>query len=72
MATEPSWIMMPWSWALRLMCPIMGVHPNGTALAANDALLSTSVIPAGILISLLFFIAASMLTAFWFSKREVR
>ena len=72
MATEPSWILMPWSWALRLMCPIIGVHPNGTALMANDSLLSTSVIPAGILISLLFFIAASMLTAFWFSKREVR
>ena len=72
MATESSWIMIPWCWALRLMCPIIKVHPNGTALIANDPLLSASVIPTGIFVSLLFFVVGSLLTAIWFSKKEVR
>ncbi|MRN53175.1 lantibiotic immunity ABC transporter MutE/EpiE family permease subunit [Paenibacillus monticola] len=72
MSTESSWIMIPWSWGLRLMCPIIGVHPNGTTLPANDPLLNSSVIPMGIMISLVFFVVMSLLTAIWFSKREAR
>lgn len=71
-ASESSWIMIPWSWALRLMCPIIGVHPNGTVLPANNQLLNASVIPIGIIVSLVFLAIMSLLTAIWFSKREAR
>lgn len=31
-APHPYWIAVPWSWATRLMCPVIGVHPNGMVL----------------------------------------
>lgn len=45
-ASSPTstWILMPWSWPLRLMCPIVKVHPNGVALQNGDLLMNTSVI----------------------------
>jgi len=71
-APKSSWVFVPWSWPLRLMCPIIGVHPNGVPLEASDPLLNPSVIPPGIVISLVFFVITAILTAIWFSKREVR
>ncbi|MGG1314745.1 lantibiotic immunity ABC transporter MutE/EpiE family permease subunit [Cohnella laeviribosi] len=71
-APEPYWLAVPWSWPLRLMCPVIGVHPNGVHLQPGDPLLSASVIPAGIAVSLLFFAATAALTAVWFAQREVR
>lgn len=70
MAAEAGWTLMPWSWPLRLMCPIVGVHPNGTPLPLHDPLRSAAVIPAGLAGSLLLFAGASWLTAVWFSRRE--
>ncbi|OMD79788.1 lantibiotic immunity ABC transporter MutE/EpiE family permease subunit [Paenibacillus odorifer] len=71
-ADQPSWIYVPWSWALRLMCPIVGVRPNGVALSAQDALRDSSVILPGIVVSLVFFLVTLTLTSCWFSRREVR
>lgn len=31
-APHPYWIAVPWSWATRLSCPVIGVHPNGMVL----------------------------------------
>ena len=64
------WIFCPWSWASRLMCPTIGVHPNGIVLSAGDGLLDAGVIPVGILVSLVVFVVLSMLTALWFERRE--
>lgn len=71
-APKPYWFCLPWSWATRLMCPIIGVQPNGLLLEAADPLRNASVLPVGILLSLLVFIAATAVTAIWFSKREVK
>ncbi|OKP98270.1 lantibiotic immunity ABC transporter MutE/EpiE family permease subunit [Paenibacillus sp. P46E] len=71
-APGPHWLYVPWSWALRLMCPVAGVHPNGVPLETGDPLLDTSVIPAGIAVSLLFFAASSWLTGVWFDRKEVK
>lgn len=70
LAAKSNWFILPFSYSLRLMCPIMGVHPNGTALPADATLRNPSVIPEGILLSLLFFTAMTLLTAFWFTKRR--
>lgn len=71
-ASESWWIFVPWSWPVRLMAPIIGVHPNGVSLEAGDPLLSASVVPIGIVVSLVFFAVTAVLTAGWFAKREVR
>lgn len=71
MAPEPQWIYIPWSWSLRLMCPIIGVHPNGTPLESSSALLDSSVIVIGITVSIVFFIILSLVTALWFTNKEV-
>lgn len=71
-ADQPYWFFIPWSWAIRLMCPVIGVHPNGILLGADDPLLDHSVIPIGIIASLLWLALSSVLTSYWFSRREVR
>jgi ABC-2 type transport system permease protein len=62
---------IPWSWGMRLMSPIVGVHPNGVPLKEGNPLLDPSVIPTGILASIVIFVLLSLVTAFWFSRKEV-
>jgi ABC-2 type transport system permease protein len=71
-APESYWIAVPWSWPTRLMAPVIGVHPNGVPLAPGDPLRDASVIPAGILASLLFLVLTAALTAWRFAGKEVR
>ena len=65
------WIVCPWSYATRLMCPIIGVHPNGVVLDSSNPLLDTSVIPLGIIVSIVVLTLAVCLTGFWFSRKEL-
>lgn len=67
-ASKSYWVAVPWSWSIRLMCPIIGVHPNGILLEDNDPLLDMSVIPTGIILSLIIFITIIFISAFWFNK----
>lgn len=71
-APKSSWVIVPWSWATRLMCPLIGVHPNGSFLAKEDSLMDISVIPVGIFVSLVCFIVVTIVTAKWFERREIR
>jgi ABC-2 type transport system permease protein len=71
-AANSYWVYVPWSWSTRLMCPIIGVHPNGTLLDASDPLRDSSVIPIGITLGVVAFIIFTVLTSIWFSKREVK
>ena len=64
------WIICPWSWATRLMCPVIGVHPNGTMLSDSDPLLSCTAIPLGIVVSLAALAVFTLFTTVWFTKRE--
>lgn len=70
-AAGPYWIYVPWSWTTRLMSPIIGVHPNGTLLESTSPLLDASVIPKGIIVSIVSLIIFTYITAGWFKKREV-
>ncbi|WMJ15927.1 lantibiotic immunity ABC transporter MutE/EpiE family permease subunit [Geobacillus proteiniphilus] len=71
MAAQPYWLFIPWSWGMRMMCPIVGVHPNGVPLEKGNPLLDPSVIPIGLTIALVMFLLLSFLTAVWFSRKEV-
>ncbi len=66
------WFVDPWSWGTRMMCPIIGVHPNGTLLLNSSPLWNPSVLLAGLILSLAAFIVITLVTARWFSRREVR
>ncbi|KYD26333.1 hypothetical protein B4113_1111 [Geobacillus sp. B4113_201601] len=70
-ATTPYWLFIPWSWGMRLMCPIVGVHPNGVPLKTGDPLSDPSVIPIGLAMALAMFLLLSFLTAVWFARKEV-
>jgi lantibiotic transport system permease protein len=72
MAPESWWFFNPYSIATRIMSPIIGVHPNGVILPAQDSLRDPSVIWIGILLSFLYFIVFSFLSGMWFLKREVK
>jgi ABC-2 type transport system permease protein len=71
-AANSYWVYVPWSWSTRLMCPIIGVHPNGTLLDASDPLRDSSVIPIGITLGVAAFIIFTVLTSIWFNTREVK
>ncbi|KAF0993645.1 lantibiotic immunity ABC transporter MutE/EpiE family permease subunit [Geobacillus sp. TFV-3] len=71
MATKPYWLFIPWSWGMRLMCPIVKVHPNGVPLEKESPLLDPSVIPIGLVTAMAVFLLLSFVTAFWFSRKEV-
>lgn len=71
-ATESFWWICPYSWAMRLMCPVLGVLPNGTLAPHGDALLNPIVIPIGIVLSIALFLLLLAVTANWFTNQEAK
>lgn len=66
------WWALPSAIPIRLMCPVLGIMPNGLLAPEGSKLLDTSVILPGILISLAWFALMSRLTIFWFERRVVK
>ncbi|WP_312941979.1 lantibiotic immunity ABC transporter MutE/EpiE family permease subunit [Oscillibacter sp.] len=71
-ATESFWWACPYSWTTRLMCPVLGILPNGTLAPQGDALLNPGVIPLGIVLSIALFLLLLATTAKWFQRQEVK
>lgn len=71
-ATEDFWWTCPYSWATRLMCPVLGILPNGTLALHGDALLNPGVLPIGIALSVALFLLLLAVTANWFQRQEVK
>ncbi|MFT5871526.1 MAG: lantibiotic protection ABC transporter MutE/EpiE family permease subunit [Clostridium sp.] len=65
------WWISPYSWTSRIMCPILGILPNGTLAEIGSPMLNHSVIPIGIILSLILFALLLIVTANWFKKQEV-
>ncbi len=70
--TEDFWWACPYSWTMRLMCPVLGILPNGTLALQDDALLNPSVLPIGIALSAVLFLLLLTVTANWFQRQEVK
>ncbi len=70
--TKSFWWICPYSWATRLMCPVLGILPNGNPALHGDALLNPGVVPIGITLSIALFAVLLTVTANWFSKQEVK
>ena len=66
------WWVVPSSIPVRLMCPVMGLLPNGLGVPAGSELLDTDVILPGVLLSLAWFVIILVLFLRWFDQREVK
>ena len=63
---------VPFAIPSRLMCPIVGVMPNGLPVQPNSPLEDTSVIFLGVFITIALYIVFSLLTTLWFDRSEVK
>ncbi|KOS62741.1 lantibiotic immunity ABC transporter MutE/EpiE family permease subunit [Lysinibacillus agricola] len=66
------WYSVPYAITARLICPTLGILPNGLLVPEGSPLLSMSVIVPGLLIALAWFALISYFTARWFQKREAK
>ena len=66
------WWIFPPSIPIRLMCPTLGLLPNGLPIPDGSELLNVNVILPGILLSLVCFIICTILFEIWFEKMEVK
>lgn len=72
MAVKHYWFFVPWSLSLRMLSPILKVHPNGIPLKANDVLLNPSVIQIGLFVSVIYFLTFTFLSSLWFQKEVIK
>lgn len=68
-ANTELWWVFPAAIPMRLMCPILGILPNGLLVPAGSELFNGNVILPGILISLMWFIVLTFFTAMWFQRK---
>lgn len=66
------WWLYPAAVPVRLMCPVLGVMPNGLPVPAGSELLDTGVILPGILLSLMWFLIFGIAASVWFGCWEDR
>ncbi|MGO0263760.1 lantibiotic immunity ABC transporter MutE/EpiE family permease subunit [Priestia aryabhattai] len=71
-APTKDWWLVPWSWTLRITMPLTHLHSNGIPLPTNSNLLSYSVIPIALILSLLFLVIVTAFTLKSFEKQEVK
>ncbi len=71
-ADKSSWWLCPSSVPIRLMCPTLGLLPNGLPVPSGSELLNNNVILPGILISVLWFAGMTFLFTTWFERREAK
>ena len=45
------WVLFPWAYNLRILSPIIGVHPNGTFLNPDSPMMEIGAVYTGLLIS---------------------
>lgn len=64
------WFVSPWGYALRFMCPILRMHPNGVFLESNSCLLNKNILIPGIVLCLFIFTASTYITAILIDNKE--
>ncbi|WP_025027859.1 lantibiotic immunity ABC transporter MutE/EpiE family permease subunit [Caldalkalibacillus mannanilyticus] len=71
-APTDKWWMVPYSWHLRVQMPITKLHSNGIPLPQDSELLSYSIIPIAVILSLLVFCLFTFIAVRSFAKQEVK
>ena len=72
LADSSKWWLSPYSYTSRLMAAFLKIHPNGIPLEVGDLLRDFSVIPIGILVSIILAIGLTIITANWFQSQEAK
>lgn len=55
-AVTSYWKFFPWDYNLRILCPIIEVHPNGTFLEKSSPLTSMNAVYVGLVLSIIVYI----------------
>lgn len=72
LADTPVWWLSPAAIPARLMCPVLGIFPNGLMISAGSELLSCEVIIPGAALSVVWLVVSAVLFIHWFEKMEVK
>lgn len=71
-ANSRLWWLCPSAVPARLMCPVLGILPNGLLVPDKSYLAATDVILPGILLSLLWFVLMAYLAVHFFKRKVVQ
>lgn len=71
MVSKSLWWLCPYTWTTRLMCPVLGILPNGLFAEPGNPLLNLNAIPIGIGMAISLFIIIMLITTNWFKNQEV-
>ncbi|WAW14560.1 lantibiotic immunity ABC transporter MutE/EpiE family permease subunit [Peptostreptococcus equinus] len=63
-ATKDYWWIFPWGYNLRMIAPILGIHPNGTILVRPNPLYNTNVITIGLILSISIYAILTVIQIF--------
>ncbi len=63
-APTSNWKFFPWAYSLRMLSPIIEVHPNGTFLESSSPLMQMNTTYFGLVLSLLVYLLISMLSLY--------
>ena len=70
LADTKIWWICPSAIPVRLMCPVLGIQPNGLPVPKGSPLSGMGVIVPGVLLSLLWLVVLTFFTVRWFAGRE--
>ena len=70
LADSSIWWVYPASIPIRLMCPVLGILPNGLPIPTGSELSNPSVIIPGMILSLVWLTILTIGTSIWFQRRE--
>ena len=69
-AVTKNWILFPWSYNLRMLSPVVGVHPNGTFLETGSKLMNMDATYLGLLLSITVYVVVLILSLLINKKRS--
>ena len=69
-AVTKNWILFPWSYNLRMLSPVAGVHPNGTFLETGSKLMNMDATYLGLLLSIAVYVVVLTLSLLINNKRS--
>lgn len=69
-AVTNNWILFPWSYNLRMLSPVVGVHPNGTFLDTGSELMNMETTYLGLFLSIAVYAVVLTLNLLIKNKRS--
>ncbi len=71
-AASGIWLFNPYSWAARVVCPILGIAPNGLLITSGSQLFDTWVILPSVGLSLVLTILLTVVASKVFGQKEAK